>query len=35
MLMGEVSRNGSQWKFKALGDSFADDMNGVVSSFMQ
>ena len=35
MLMGEVYREGTQWKFKALGDPSADDMNGVVSSFMR
>jgi stress response protein SCP2 len=35
MLMGEVSRNGTQWKFKALGDPSSNDMNGVVSSFMR
>ncbi|MGB8690867.1 MAG: TerD family protein [Microcoleus sp.] len=35
MLMGEVYREGSEWKFKALGNPFAEDMNGVVGSFMR
>lgn len=33
MLMGEVYRDGTQWKFKALGNPSGDDMNGVVASF--
>lgn len=35
MLMGEVYREGSEWKFKALGSPLAEDMNGVVGSFMR
>lgn len=35
MLMGEVYRDGSEWKFKALGNPLAEDLNGVVSSFMR
>ncbi|MEG4999328.1 TerD family protein [Microcoleus sp. B4-D4] len=35
MLMGEVYREGSEWKFKALGNPLTEDMNGVVGSFMR
>ncbi|MEG3840857.1 TerD family protein [Microcoleus sp. herbarium14] len=35
MLMGEVYREGGEWKFKALGNPLAEDMNGVVGSFMR
>ncbi|MGB3266849.1 MAG: TerD family protein [Microcoleus sp.] len=35
MLMGEIYREGGEWKFKALGDPLAEDMNGVVGSFMR
>lgn len=35
MLMGEIYRDGTQWKFKALGNPSADDMNGVVASLMR
>lgn len=35
MLMGEIYREGTQWKFKALGNPSGDDMNGVVASFMR
>ncbi len=35
MLMAEVYREGTQWKFKALGNPSDDDMNGVVASFMR
>jgi len=35
MLMGEVYREGGAWKFKALGNPLAEDMNGVVGSFMR
>ncbi len=31
----EVYREGGDWKFKALGNPFAEDMNGVVGSFMR
>lgn len=34
MLMGEVYREGGQWKFKALGTPIEKDMNGVVGNFM-
>ena len=35
MLMGEVYREGSEWKFKALGNPLTEDMNGVVGSFIR
>ncbi|WP_293149062.1 MULTISPECIES: TerD family protein [unclassified Microcoleus] len=35
MLMGEVYREGGEWKFKALGNPLAEDLNGVVGSFMR
>ena len=35
MLMGEVYREGGEWKFKALGNPLAEDMNGVVGSFIR
>ena len=35
MLMGEVYREDGEWKFKALGNPLAEDMNGVVGSFMR
>ncbi|MCW6049062.1 TerD family protein [Lyngbya sp. CCAP 1446/10] len=35
MLMGEVYREGSEWKFKALGHPLTEDFNGVVGSFMR
>ncbi|MEG3859007.1 TerD family protein [Microcoleus sp. herbarium12] len=35
MLMGEVYREGGEWKFKALGNPLSEDLNGVVGSFMR
>jgi tellurium resistance protein TerD len=35
MLMGQVYREGGEWKFKALGNPLAEDLNGVVGSFMR
>ena len=35
MLIGEVYREGGEWKFKALGNPLAEDLNGVVGSFMR
>ena len=35
MLMGEVYREDGEWKFKALGNPLAEDMNGVVGSFIR
>ncbi|MEO9128304.1 MAG: TerD family protein [Microcoleus sp.] len=35
MLMGEVYREGGEWKFKALGNPLAEDLNGVVGSFIR
>ncbi|MDB9511270.1 TerD family protein [Kamptonema animale CS-326] len=35
MLIGEVYRDGGEWKFKALGNPLADDFNVVVGSFMR
>ena len=35
MLMGEVYREGGEWKFKALGNPLAEDFNGVVGSFIR
>jgi len=35
MLMGEVYREGGDWKFKALGNPLTEDFNGVVGSFMR
>ncbi|HLO47849.1 MAG TPA: TerD family protein [Kamptonema sp.] len=35
MLIGEVYREGGEWKFKALGNPLADDFNAVVGSFMR
>ncbi len=35
MLMGEVYREDGEWKFKALGNPLAEDLNGVVGSFMR
>ncbi len=35
MLMGEVYREGGEWKFKALGNPLAEDFNGVVGSYMR
>jgi tellurium resistance protein TerD len=35
MLMGEIYREGGEWKFKALGNPLAQDLNGVVGSFMR
>jgi len=35
MLIGEVYREGGEWKFKALGNPLADDFNVVVGSFMK
>lgn len=35
MLIGEVYRDGGEWKFKALGNPLADDFNAVVGSFMR
>lgn len=35
MLMGEVYREGGEWKFKAVGNPLAEDFNGVVGSFIR
>ncbi|MCC3409985.1 MAG: TerD family protein [Microcoleus sp. PH2017_10_PVI_O_A] len=35
MLMGQVYREGGEWKFKALGNPLAEDLKGVVGSFMR
>lgn len=35
MLIGEVYREGGEWKFKAVGNPLAEDFNGVVGSFIR